>query len=159
MNVPEKTVLALDAPGGDRGLAVSVPAAMNALEADSGLHLVLDGVWVSTHALEGVPEGLVALVNSSRLRKDLSQFDVVRDDSYGAILEAVQRAGAAANAEAGGGHRSRSARAPRWSRLGGGAAEEGRPDDMEPPTAWGLGFFFGALLLIAAAVAGIVIGC
>lgn len=49
MSVAEKTVLALDAPGGDQGLAVSVPAALRALEQDPGLHLLLVG---QQHKLE-----------------------------------------------------------------------------------------------------------
>ena len=43
MNVPEKTILALDAHGGDQGLDVSVPAALAALEQDADLHLLLVG--------------------------------------------------------------------------------------------------------------------
>lgn len=43
MSVSETTVLALDAAGGDQGLAVSVPAALAALEQDASLHLILVG--------------------------------------------------------------------------------------------------------------------
>ena len=43
MSVLEKTILALDAHGGDRGLDVSVPAALAAVEADSRLDIVLTG--------------------------------------------------------------------------------------------------------------------
>jgi len=43
MSVPEKTVLALDAHGGDQGLVISVPAALAAIEEDSRLHVVLVG--------------------------------------------------------------------------------------------------------------------
>ena len=43
MSVPEKTVLALDAHGGDQGLAVSVPAAIAALKADAQLQIILTG--------------------------------------------------------------------------------------------------------------------
>jgi glycerol-3-phosphate acyltransferase PlsX len=43
MNVSETTVLALDAAGGDRGLAVSVPAALAALQKDPRLRLLLVG--------------------------------------------------------------------------------------------------------------------
>ena len=43
MSDAQKTVLALDAPGGDQGLAVSVPAALQALETDKRLHLLLVG--------------------------------------------------------------------------------------------------------------------
>ena len=39
----EKTVLALDAHGGDQGLAVSVPAALAALKAEPGLEICLVG--------------------------------------------------------------------------------------------------------------------
>lgn len=50
MSVPEKTVLALDAHGGDQGLAVSVPAALDALEQDPGLHVLLVGDEGAIHA-------------------------------------------------------------------------------------------------------------
>lgn len=43
MTISETTVLALDAHGGDRGLAASVPAALAALEQDDRLHIVLVG--------------------------------------------------------------------------------------------------------------------
>ena len=43
MSVSETTVLALDAAGGDQGLAVSVPAALAALEQDALLQLILVG--------------------------------------------------------------------------------------------------------------------
>jgi glycerol-3-phosphate acyltransferase PlsX len=43
MSLPEKTVLALDAHGGDQGLDVSVPAALSALREDAGLHIILVG--------------------------------------------------------------------------------------------------------------------
>lgn len=43
MSLDEKTILALDAHGGDRGLDVSVPAALAALEQDSRLGLILVG--------------------------------------------------------------------------------------------------------------------
>ena len=43
MKASDKTVLALDAHGGDRGLDVSVPGALAALEADRALSIVLVG--------------------------------------------------------------------------------------------------------------------
>jgi glycerol-3-phosphate acyltransferase PlsX len=43
MSVTEKTILALDAHGGDRGLDVSVPAAIEALAQDPRLQLILVG--------------------------------------------------------------------------------------------------------------------
>jgi len=43
MSAPEKTVLALDAHGGDQGLAVSIPASLAALAEDSRLHIILVG--------------------------------------------------------------------------------------------------------------------
>ena len=43
MSFSETTVLALDAAGGDQGLAVSVPAALAALEQDALLQLILVG--------------------------------------------------------------------------------------------------------------------
>ena len=43
MKASDNTVLALDAHGGDRGLDVSVPGALAALEADQALSIVLVG--------------------------------------------------------------------------------------------------------------------
>jgi len=43
MNPSERTILALDAHGGDQGLVLSVPAALRALESDPRLHIVLVG--------------------------------------------------------------------------------------------------------------------
>ena len=43
MTRSERTVLALDAHGGDRGLDVSVPAALRAIDQDERLHIVLVG--------------------------------------------------------------------------------------------------------------------
>lgn len=38
------------------------------------LHIVLDGVWITTHVLPTREAGLVAVVSCDDLRKDLSQF-------------------------------------------------------------------------------------
>ena len=57
MNAPETTVLALDAHGGDQGLAVCVPAAVAALAADPGLCMVLTG---DARALESALESALA---------------------------------------------------------------------------------------------------
>ena len=43
MSVITPTILALDAHGGDQGLDVSVPAALNALETDKKLSIILVG--------------------------------------------------------------------------------------------------------------------
>ncbi len=56
MSNTDKTVLALDAHGGDQGLAVSVPASLAALKADPGLEICLVG-------------------NERELEKSLSGFD------------------------------------------------------------------------------------
>jgi glycerol-3-phosphate acyltransferase PlsX len=61
VNDPGTTILALDAHGGDQGLAVSVPAALAALQADARLRLVLVGDEVGLEkalesALEAVPK-------------------------------------------------------------------------------------------------------
>ena len=65
MSVSEKTILALDAPGGDRGLAVSVPAALQALQQDARLHLLLVGN-------EGKLESALAAADVGQLRERLS---------------------------------------------------------------------------------------
>jgi glycerol-3-phosphate acyltransferase PlsX len=57
MSAQPKTVLALDAHGGDRGLAVSVPAAVTALEEDSRLQIILVG---DEESLRGAVTGLDA---------------------------------------------------------------------------------------------------
>ncbi len=53
MSETRKTILALDAHGGDRGLDVSVPAALAALEADSRLNLLLTGDSESIRSVLG----------------------------------------------------------------------------------------------------------
>jgi glycerol-3-phosphate acyltransferase PlsX len=64
LNSAETTVLALDAHGGDQGLAVSVPAALAALEQDPRLQVVLVG---DAAALEGALEG-AAVADGCRAR-------------------------------------------------------------------------------------------
>ncbi len=55
--------------------------------------MILDqGVWIATHLLDDLPQRFVACVECPRLRKDASQRDVVRDEAYDGILEAVSAA-------------------------------------------------------------------
>jgi len=57
MSAPGRTTLALDAHGGDQGLSVSVPAALDALRADPTLYITLVGDEQSlTELLAGAPE-------------------------------------------------------------------------------------------------------
>jgi glycerol-3-phosphate acyltransferase PlsX len=59
MSVPEKTVLALDAHGGDQGLAISVPAALAAIDADPRLHVILVGDGEAAEAALSEAGGVV----------------------------------------------------------------------------------------------------
>ncbi len=55
--------------------------------------MILDqGVWIATHQLDHLPLGFVACVECARLLKDASQRDVVRDEAYDGVLEAVSAA-------------------------------------------------------------------
>jgi CTP:molybdopterin cytidylyltransferase MocA len=68
LGVNEKTVLALDAHGGDQGLAVSVPAALVAVAEDPRLEIVLVG---DRPQIEAVLESALASASGecrSRLR-------------------------------------------------------------------------------------------
>jgi glycerol-3-phosphate acyltransferase PlsX len=58
MNVRTTTIVALDAHGGDQGLDVSLPAALNALKTDEDLGITLVGDESKIHSLlAGAPSG------------------------------------------------------------------------------------------------------
>jgi glycerol-3-phosphate acyltransferase PlsX len=92
----EKTVLALDAHGGDQGLAVSVPAALAALKADPGLQICLVG-------REGELEKALSRSGSAHLRRleiypaatelatDATPADVLRRGRESSMWKAFER--------------------------------------------------------------------
>lgn len=54
------------------------------------LRLVKDGVWIDTHPLEQVGPGFVAVVSSSRLRKDVSLAKIVADNALSQLVGLVR---------------------------------------------------------------------
>jgi glycerol-3-phosphate acyltransferase PlsX len=71
MSVTDKTVLALDAHGGDQGLTVSVPASLAALDADPRLQIILVGKQ------EEIAAQLDGLKPSARNRLEVRAADSV----------------------------------------------------------------------------------
>jgi glycerol-3-phosphate acyltransferase PlsX len=96
---PEKTVLALDAHGGDQGLAVSVPGALAALESDQGLEIHLVGnEGELTSALEKVGsaarERLRIHPAATVLAVDASPADVLRRGRDSSLWKSFERVAA-----------------------------------------------------------------
>ncbi len=60
------------------------------------VRMVTDGVWISSYKLPDAMPGLLAVVESSRLKKDLSQSEIVRDDAWVDAIDAVYEAEARA---------------------------------------------------------------
>jgi glycerol-3-phosphate acyltransferase PlsX len=84
MSVSKTTVLALDAAGGDQGLAVSVPAALAALERDASLQLILVGDGQGIEAELHRQRGTVKL--QSRLTVHHADSVIAMDAKPAAIL-------------------------------------------------------------------------
>ncbi|MDY0000805.1 MAG: hypothetical protein RBU30_05885 [Polyangia bacterium] len=59
---------------------------------DATIHLVKDGVWISTHMKKGEAKCLVAVLDCPGFRKDVSQLDVVMDDTYKAAMSSLKKA-------------------------------------------------------------------
>jgi hypothetical protein len=55
------------------------------------VHLVQDGVTITSHRIDLYPSGFVAVVESDRLTMDLSHQDVVRDEVYREVMDSVWR--------------------------------------------------------------------
>jgi hypothetical protein len=83
------------------GAAVSVPLEADGLRGVVGLSadpdavrasvvLVTNGVRVTTHGFDDLLPGLVAVVEGSRLRKDVSQQNIVGDEAYAELVDAVR---------------------------------------------------------------------
>lgn len=53
--------------------------------------LVADGVVLAEHPLDNTRDGFVALVEASALRRDLSQWELIRDDRYDALVTEVRQ--------------------------------------------------------------------
>ncbi len=73
---------------GVTGLAGLLPTTVDT----SWVRLVTHGVLVARHPLEEAPPGCVAIIAGDRLRKNVSQSDIVQDDAYRDALAAVYRA-------------------------------------------------------------------
>jgi len=56
------------------------------------VRLVTDGVWISSYELPNAIPGLLAVVESGRLQKDLSQSEIVQDDAWQDAMDAVYEA-------------------------------------------------------------------
>ena len=91
MNDPGPTVLALDAHGGDQGLAVSVPAALAALGRDPGLEIILFGNAAEIEAaLESAWKSTPGLArtaaSAARIRVEPAGSVVAMDATPSAVL-------------------------------------------------------------------------
>lgn len=58
----------------------------------SEVRMVTDGVWISSYKLPDAVPGLLAVVDSGRLQKDLSQSEIVQDDAWQDAMDAVYQA-------------------------------------------------------------------
>ena len=61
----------------------------NATASQAVLTLVTNGVWIASHGRDDLMPGLVAVVEGRRLRKNVSQTDVVRDQAYDDLVTNV----------------------------------------------------------------------
>lgn len=99
MSNTDKTVLALDAHGGDQGLAVSVPAALAALEADSQLEICLVGdqreIEKSLAGRHSEFSGRLAIEPAAtQLAMDAKPSDVLRRGRESSMWKAFERVAA-----------------------------------------------------------------
>ena len=53
--------------------------------------LVTDGVLLAEHAIDNTRDGFVALVEASSLRRDLSGWELVRDDRFDAVVSGIRK--------------------------------------------------------------------
>lgn len=74
------------------GKGIRGRAGFSAVDDRCRLHLVKDGVWITTHDLRGDEPGFVAVVEGRDLKKDISQADVVRDQAYYGLRQHVDLA-------------------------------------------------------------------
>ncbi|MEM6296784.1 MAG: hypothetical protein AAGA54_36295, partial [Myxococcota bacterium] len=54
------------------------------------LEVLNAGVWLSSRPLPGFEDGFVAMVDATHLRKDVSQTDVVQDETYDAMIAVLR---------------------------------------------------------------------
>jgi hypothetical protein len=74
------------------GKGIRGRAGFSAVDDRCQLHLVKDGVWITTHDLRGDEPGFVAVVQGKDLKKDISLGDVVRDEAYNDLRQHVEQA-------------------------------------------------------------------
>ncbi|MFN3198277.1 MAG: hypothetical protein ACE366_07635 [Bradymonadia bacterium] len=67
-------------------------AALRANQEPPAVHLVKDGVWITTHTLEdeGLPPGFLATVQSGALTKDVSQRNIVMDTAWWDVVRGLK---------------------------------------------------------------------
>lgn len=89
----DEAVIAVDLDKPDEGLRGQVGFAPDGSAAQqiARLELVRDSLWFTTEEREALLPGLVAVVEGDRLRKNVSQTDVVRDERFMAMFIAVER--------------------------------------------------------------------
>ena len=58
----------------------------------SEVRFLMDGIWVSTHALGGLPDGFLAVVEGAGLRLDLSESTFIHDAAFEQVTQAVETA-------------------------------------------------------------------
>ncbi|MDY0001751.1 MAG: hypothetical protein RBU30_10680 [Polyangia bacterium] len=55
-------------------------------------HFVVNGVLLTTRKLDLEPQGFVAVLRGDGLRKDLSQFELVEDEAFARVMQAIGQA-------------------------------------------------------------------
>jgi len=86
LEVPDALVsVPIEGPG-------CIGAAGYCLKSAAQLHLLTDGVWISTHPLDGFFCGLVVIIDDRRLSKDVSQAKIVEDAAFERALEMCEDA-------------------------------------------------------------------
>ncbi|MFH2007983.1 MAG: hypothetical protein ABI333_15480 [bacterium] len=58
----------------------------------SEVRFLMDGIWVSTRELGGLPDGFLAVVEGARLRMDISESGILQDEAYAAVWREVEQA-------------------------------------------------------------------
>lgn len=91
MKDPGTTVLALDAHGGDQGLAVSAPAALAALARDPGLEIVMVGIVAEVEAAldsawKSTPGLARSTIDEVRIRIQPAESVIAMDATPSAVL-------------------------------------------------------------------------
>jgi hypothetical protein len=54
------------------------------------MKILTNGVWITSIGLEALPEGIFGIVNFDWLRKTANQYEIVRDERLGALVERLK---------------------------------------------------------------------